>query len=314
MNSENSKIMPETLSQSGTISDFLQHEELDRGLSLNTIEAYHRDILEFATLMKLSSDYSISHRHVNDYLSRLNTLNRKPTSIARKISALRNFYKYLVEKELVAENPFEYARVPRISRYHPDYLTIDEVKSILAKPNLKDKRGIRDTAMLELLYGAGLRISELINLKLSAVYDEIGFIKIIGKGNKERLAPYGRYARQAIEKYLVEVREKIKSVAQSDILFLSNRNRKFSRVGAWKIVTKYALLAGIKKRVTPHTLRHSFATHLLEGGADLRTVQELLGHSSITTTQIYTQVDKDYLLSVHRECHPREKKFGRQGS
>lgn len=306
--------MPETLNHSGTIHDFLQYEELERGLSPNTIEAYHRDILEFTALMKLSSDYSISQRHVNDYLSRLNTLNRKPTSIARKISALRNFYKYLVEKELVAENPFEYARVPRISRYHPDYLTIDEVKGILEKPGQKDRSGIRDTAMLELLYGSGLRISELINLKLSAVYDEIGFIKIIGKGNKERLVPYGRYARQAVDKYLVEVREKIRGVAQSDILFLSNRNQKFSRVGVWKIVRKYALQTGINKGVTPHTLRHSFATHLLEGGADLRAVQELLGHSSITTTQIYTQVDKDYLLSVHRECHPREKKFGRQGN
>ena len=213
---------------------------------------------------------------------------------------------------MISENPFEFARVPRISRYHPDYLTIDEIKSILEKPDLKSKNGTRDIAMLELLYGAGLRISELIDLKLSAVYDEVGFLKIAGKGNKERLVPYGRYARAAVEKYLMEVRENLKQVAQSDILFLSSRNRKFSRVGVWKIIRKYVLQAGIGKKVTPHTFRHSFATHLLEGGADLRTVQELLGHSSITTTQIYTQVDKDYLLSVHRDFHPREKNFGRR--
>ncbi len=305
--------MPETVNNSGTIQDFLQHEELERGLSANTLEAYRRDIMEFLSLTKSPSDLSITHKNVNDYLSRLNTLNRKPASIARKISALRNFFKYLHDSEKVTENPFDYARVPRISRYHPDYLTVDEVKKILERPDVKDKKGIRDGAMLELMYGAGLRISELINLKLSAVYDEVGFIKVVGKGNKERLVPYGRFARQAVEKYLVEVREKIKSVAQSDILFLSNRNMKFSRVGVWKIVKKYALLAGVKKTVTPHTFRHSFATHLLEGGADLRTVQELLGHSSITTTQIYTQVDKDYLLSVHREFHPREKNFGGRG-
>jgi integrase/recombinase XerD len=158
-----------------------------------------------------------------------------------------------------------------------------------------------------MLYGTGMRISELINLRLSAVYDEIGFIKVVGKGNKERLVPYGRYAREAVEKYLTEMREKVRGTTQSDILFLSNRNQKLSRVGVWKIIKKYAARSGIAKTVTPHTFRHSFATHMIEGGADLRTVQELLGHASITTTQIYTQVDKEYLLSVHREYHPRER-------
>jgi integrase/recombinase XerD len=148
----------------------------------------------------------------------------------------------------------------------------------------------------------------LINLKISAVYDEIGFIKIIGKGNKERLVPYGKYARKAVERYLVEIREPKRMEVESDILFLSSRNRKFSRTGIWKMIKKCVSAAGITKSVTPHTFRHSFATHMIDGGADLRTVQELLGHSSITTTQIYTQVDRDYLLSMHREFHPRERK------
>jgi integrase/recombinase XerD len=289
------------------INDYLQFQELERGLSPNSLASYKRDIVEFATLFKISTDYEIPPRTVNDYIVRLNNLNRRPSSIARKISALRNFYKYLHDRELVRQNPFEFARVPKISRYHPDYLTVDEVTGILNQPDPGGRNGLRDRAMLEMLYGTGMRISELINLRLSAVYDEIGFIKVVGKGNKERLVPYGRYAREAVEKYLTEIREKVRCTTQSDILFLSNRNQRLSRVGVWKIIKKYAAKACIAKTVTPHTFRHSFATHMIEGGADLRTVQELLGHASITTTQIYTQVDKEYLLSVHREYHPRER-------
>jgi integrase/recombinase XerD len=305
--------MPRISEIKEAVRDYLQFEELERGLSPNTLDAYRRDIEEFLDFQKPSSVLSIGGRAVNEYLSKLDGLNRKPSSIARKISAVRGFYKYLMEKERVLENPFEFARAPRISRYHPDYLSVEEIKMILEKPDRKTAIGIRDAAMLELLYGSGMRISELIGLRLSSIYGEVGFIKIAGKGNKERLVPYGEYARRAIERYLTEVREKLKAEAQSEFLFLSNRKRRFSRVGVWKMIKKYALAAGINKKVTPHTFRHSFATHLLEGGADLRTVQELLGHSSITTTQIYTQVDKDYLLSAHREFHPREKNFSGKG-
>ena len=198
-------------------------------------------------------------------------------------------------------------------RYHPDYLSIDEVTSILNQPKPEERNGIRDLAILELIYGTGMRISELLNLKISSIYDEIGFIKIVGKGNRERLVPYGSYASKAVERYLVEEREKIKPEKDGDILFLSNRNKKFSRVGLWKMIKKYARKAVISKEVTPHTFRHSFATHLIEGGADLRTVQEMLGHVSISTTQIYTQVDREYLLSVHREFHPRERTNNKVG-
>ena len=289
------------------ISDYLQYQELECGLSPNSLAAYRSDIVEFRDFFELADDYAVSRRRVNEYISRLTELNRKPASIVRKLSSLKSFYGYLLEKNIVGENPFEYVRTPKISRYHPDYLTVEEIKKILSQPDLKKETGIRDSAMLEMLYGTGMRISELINLGMSAVYDEIGFIKIVGKGNKERLVPYGQYARKAVERYLVEIREPKRAAAESDVLFLSNRNRKFSRAGVWKIIKKYTLAAGIDKQVTPHTFRHSFATHMIEGGADLRIVQELLGHASITTTQIYTQVDKDYLLSIHREFHPRER-------
>lgn len=293
--------------KSPAIGDYLQYLELECGLSVNSLAAYEGDIREFREFFRILEDYNVSHRTVNEYIAKLNDLNRKPSSIARKLSSMRSFYRFLHEKGQVSENPFEYARAPRISRYHPDYLTVEEVRRLLDQPDLNRGSGIRDNAILELLYGTGMRISELISLRISAVYDEIGFIKITGKGNKERLVPYGRYSREAVERYLTAAREHLRKSVQSDILFLSNRKRKFSRVGIWKIIKKYAVLAGVMKRVTPHTLRHSFATHMIEGGADLRIVQELLGHTSITTTQIYTQVDRDYLLSIHREFHPRER-------
>jgi len=291
-----------------SVSDYLQYLELECGLSQNTIAAYERDIREFTVFGKLKSDLAIRIKDVNSYIAHLLGLNRRPSSIARKISSLRNFYRYLREQGVVEGNPFDFARIPKIMRYHPDYLSVGEVENILNQPNReKDRHFLRDRAVLELLYGAGLRISELISLKISAVYDEIGFIKVTGKGNKERLVPFGRHAKAAVEEYLSNVRENLRAHTESDCLFLSNRNEPFTRVGLWKVIKKYVKRSGLIKEATPHTFRHSFATHMIEGGADLRTVQELLGHASITTTQIYTQVDRDYLLSVHREFHPREK-------
>ncbi len=289
------------------IDEYLQYLELERGLSPNSISAYRCDIKEYKKAFKFMDDYSATYRKVNEYISALNARRCRPSSIARKISSLRNFYKYLFEHGLVASNPFEAARVPKITRYHPDYLTVEEMEIILRQPDPATNMGVRDRAILELLYGTGMRISELVNITMSSIYDEIGFIKIIGKGNKERLVPYGRCAREAVEMYMTNIREPLKKSTETDILFLSNRNKRFSRIGLWKLVKKYALRAGLAKKVTPHTFRHSFATHMIEGGADLRTIQELLGHASITTTQIYTQVDREYLLSVHREYHPRER-------
>ncbi len=252
------------VAENPVVTDYLQYLELECGLSQNSIAAYERDILEFRENLKNPSDYEIKIKEVNKFVADLLAKNRRPSSIARKVSSLRNFYKYLLEQGVVKENPFMFARVPKIMRYHPDYLSVDEMERILTSPDpKKDKHHLRDRAILELLYGAGLRISELINLKISAVYDEIGFIKIIGKGNKERLVPFGRHAKAAVENYLSEVRESKRAVTESDYLLLSNRNGKFTRVGLWKIVKKYVRKAGIAKEATPHTFRHSFATHMI---------------------------------------------------
>ncbi|MEP0828461.1 MAG: site-specific tyrosine recombinase XerD [bacterium] len=289
------------------LNEYLQFQELERGLSTNSLAAYRRDIAAFFKDCNLKQSLAIGSREINEFLRRQSDASRRPASIARKISALRGFYKFLQEQQVVKSNPFEGTRAPKLARYRPDYLSVDEVTRILAQPDVGKPKGIRDSAILEMLYGSGMRISELINLKISSIYDEVGFIKITGKGNKERLVPYGQYARKAVEKYLTEIREPLRRKVESETLFLSNRLTSFSRVAIWKMIRFYATKAGIAKRVTPHTFRHSFATHMIDGGADLRTVQELLGHSSITTTQIYTQVDKEYLLSVHRDYHPRER-------
>lgn len=305
-----SQVMEARPEVSELINEYLQFQELERGLSSNSLAAYRRDIAAFFKDFNLKESLAIGNREINEFLKRQNDASRKPASIARKISVLRGFYKFLQERDAVKSNPFEGTRAPKLTRYHPDYLSVDEITRILEQPDTQKPKGIRDSAVLEMLYGSGIRISELINLKISSIYDEVGFIKITGKGNKERLVPYGQYARKTVEKYLTEVREPLRKRIESEILFLSNRLTSFSRVGIWKIVRFYATKAGIAKRVTPHTFRHSFATHMIDGGADLRTVQELLGHSSITTTQIYTQVDREYLLSVHRDFHPRERAGG----
>lgn len=302
-----SRVMDAKPPVSELLNEYLQFQELERGLSTNSLAAYRRDIAAFFKDFNLKQNLAIGSREINEFLRRQNDASRRPASIARKISALRGFYKFLQEQQVVKSNPFEGTRAPKLARYRPDYLSVDEVTRILAQPDIGKPKGIRDSAILEMLYGSGMRISELINLKISSIYDEVGFIKITGKGNKERLVPYGQYARKAVEIYLTEVREPLRKKVESEILFLSNRFTSFSRVGIWKIIRFYATKAGIAKRVTPHTFRHSFATHMIDGGADLRTVQELLGHSSITTTQIYTHVDKEYLLSVHRDYHPRER-------
>lgn len=305
-----SQVMEARPEVSELINEYLQYQELERGLSSNSLAAYRRDINAFCKDFNLKEGLAIGSQEINEFLKRQSDASRKPASIARKISVLRGFYKFLQEQQVVKSNPFEGTRAPKLARYHPDYLSVDEITRILAQPDTQKPKGIRDNAILEMLYGSGMRISELIDLKISSIYDEVGFIKITGKGNKERLVPYGQYARKAVEKYLTEVREPLRKRIESEILFLSSRLTPFSRVGIWKIVRFYAAKAGIAKRVTPHTFRHSFATHMIDGGADLRTVQELLGHSSITTTQIYTQVDREYLLSVHRDFHPRERAGG----
>ena len=287
------------------LEDYLQHLKLERGLSPNSITSYRRDISEFISFSKIKSPDKLDLSIINRYIDSLNKSGRKPSTMARKISSLKRFFQYLRDNGVIKENPAAALAAPRIVRYHPHYLSPSEIESILEKIDTSTTRGKRDRAVIELLYGSGLRISELINLKISDIEFEAQFIRVLGKGDKERLVPLGDFARRAVEIYL-EARDQNKAGASSNILFINRIGDKFSRVSLWKLVRKAALGAGISKRVTPHTFRHSFATHMLEGGADLRIVQEMLGHADISTTQIYTTIDRDYIIAEHKKYHPRE--------
>ena len=284
------------------IDDFLQYLKLERGLADNSIESYRNDLVEFFQVIKLDDYKAVTNSTVNKYLSFLTNAGRKPSSIARKISSLKQFFKYIVGNE---KNPMKAVSTPKILRYHPDYLSPKEIEQILENIDTSDYKGLRDKAIIELLYGSGLRVSELQNLQLSDIEFEAGFIKVTGKGNKQRLVPLGEFSRKAIKDYLSHTRTNTLS-KNSKLLINNNKGKALSRVGYWKIIKKRVLEARISKKVSPHTFRHSFATHLLEGGADLRIVQEMLGHADISTTQIYTEIDREYIVAEHKRYHPRE--------
>ena len=287
------------------IEDYLQYLKLERGLSQNSLASYRCDLIEFSNRLGDVEVRKVSAHKATEHINYLTAKSRKPATIARKISSLKQFFAYLNDQGTVTENPFLALSAPRISRYHPHYLSPEEIGKIISSINIQSQQGKRDRAILELLYGSGLRISELINLKLSDIEFEAGYIRIVGKGNKQRLVPLGAYAREALEAYLDSLVHSPQS-GQGNYVFVNKLGRRFSRVGLWKAVRKRVLQAGITKHVSPHTFRHSFATHLLEGGADLRVVQEMLGHADISTTQIYTTIDRDYLVAEHRKYHPRE--------
>ncbi|UCG63254.1 MAG: site-specific tyrosine recombinase XerD [Candidatus Zixiibacteriota bacterium] len=287
------------------LQDYLQHLKLERGLSANTVSSYDRDIREFLFFAAIKDPGKLQTSSINRYLDSLNKAGRKPATIARKISSLKRFFQYLRDNGVIKENPAAPLSAPRIVRYHPHYLSPSEIGSILNAIDTSTDMGKRDRAIIELLYGSGLRISELINLKIGDIEFEAGFIRVIGKGDKERLVPLGEYARRAVENYL-DRRSRHKACAKSNTLFINKIGDALSRVSLWRLVKAAALRGGIVKRVTPHTFRHSFATHMLEGGADLRIVQEMLGHADISTTQIYTTIDRDYIIAEHKKYHPRE--------
>ena len=286
------------------IKDYIQYLKLERGLSDNSLISYKNDITEFFQLNnELAKDITL--KQINSYLGFLNKSGRKPSTVSRKISSLKRYFAYLVEKGTLEENGFLAISSPKIVRYHPGYLSPDEISTIINSIDLKGKNGFRNLAIIELLYGCGLRISELINLTEKEIEFEAGFIKVIGKGNKQRLVPLGECAKKAVEKYL-NTKDSSKFKQSSNALIVNRLGGQFSRVGLWKAIKTILLKAGVTKKVTPHTFRHSFATHLLEGGADLRIVQEMLGHADISTTQIYTTIDRDYIIAEHRKYHPRE--------
>lgn len=287
------------------VEDFLQHLRLERGLSAKSTEAYRTDLEDLAKVLKGMDPGHVSPSDISLYFGALAGRGRKPSTLARKLSSVKHFFNYLQQTAHIQANPAQVYRAPKIARYHPDYLSVAEIESIIKAADGSGPLVERDRAIIELLYGCGLRISELAQLKVSQVEFEAGFVKVLGKGDKQRLVPLGEYAREALEKHL-DISDRDRAKFGSPLAFPNRQGKALSRTGLWKIVRKLVLRAGIAKKVTPHTFRHSFATHLLEGGADLRTVQEMLGHADISTTEIYTRIDRDYLIAEHRKHHPRE--------
>ncbi len=290
------------------VERFVDFLALERGASPATNEAYGRDVARFATYARIqgaTGPADIPPRAVREYVYHLKDLGLSAASIRRNVSAVRTYYRFLLGDGIVARDPTERIETPRRWRSLPEVLTVDEVTRLLAAPTLDEPLVFRDRAILELAYGAGLRVSEWITIAVNDVLMADGLVRVFGKGSKERLVPIGRQAIGAVAIYLRELRPTLDHGAGDGRLILNARGQPLTRMGAWKVLRKYVAIAGITKRVTPHTLRHSFATHLLEGGADLRAVQEMLGHADISTTQIYTHVDREYLRTVHRQFHPR---------
>ena len=287
---------------------FLNYLLVEKGLSLKTLEAYGSDIARYLSFL---DDNGINHIVDADtpvilkHLIRMRDEGLGARSRARHLVTLRGFYKFLVQEKILQRDPAELIDLPKSSLNLPHALTIEEVKLLLNTPDLNKPTGIRDAAMIELLYAAGLRVSELINLKIQDVNLEAGFVRVFGKGSKERIVPIGFFAKEKIEEYMAESRLRpLKSVV-SPYLFVARAGKPMTRQGFWKLLRRYAQQAGFNKKITPHSLRHSFASHLLEGGADLRAVQVMLGHVGISTTQIYTHVAREHLKKAHAKFHPR---------
>jgi integrase/recombinase XerD len=297
------------LSREKQVDAYLLHLEIERSLSDNTVSSYRFDLkkfIDFLDSVKIHTFAEVERSHIEKFLRYLGKENKSSTT-ARVLSCLRKFYDYIYSRQGESEktNPFEYFDSPRISRKLPVVLTVDEINKILNQPDVTNTLGLRDRAVLETMYACGLRVSEIIELKRSNVFFDEELVRVFGKGSKERIVPIGRSALDWINTYIDKSRSFISKPFSEDYLFLNWRGRKLSRMAIWDIISKYANMAKISKDVHPHVFRHSFATHLLEGGADLRSIQEMLGHADISTTQIYTHVDISYLKEVHRTYHPR---------
>ena len=286
-------------------ADFLA---LEKGSAGRTQEAYARDVkrfIDFAIAKRAAAPLDVTPKLLRDYIYQMKDLGLSPASIRRNVSAVRSYFKFLMGDGHVVRDPSERLDTPQRWRSLPEVLTVAEIQKLLAAPTMDDPLYFRDRAMLELAYGAGLRVSEWIGIGVKDVLFDDGLVRVFGKGSKERLVPIGRGAIGALAIYAREQRPNLEKGSGKGRLFLNARGEPLSRMGAWKILRKYVQRSGITKSVSPHTLRHSFATHLLEGGADLRAVQEMLGHADISTTQIYTHVDREYLRKVHTRYHPR---------
>ena len=290
------------------LDQFLDYIALERGLSENTRAAYGADLKSFLAFLRdrgVSSVNSVARQNILDFLMEQKDRGLSSNSISRRLVSVKVFFRYLQQEGLLRKNVTETMDSPKLWKVLPGTLTYKEVERLLAAPAKDKKLGLRDKAILETLYGTGLRASEVTSLTIDSIHFEEGFLRCMGKGRKERVVPIGESARQAVQRYLSELRPLLVKDASARALFLSNRGRPFGRKRIWTMIKKYARDAGITKNVKPHTMRHSFASHLLANGAPLRIIQEMLGHSDITTTQIYTHVDSSRLKSVHSQFHPR---------
>jgi integrase/recombinase XerD len=292
---------------SDLVEQFLDYLTVERGLAKNTIESYRRDLLKFEAFLeskKIPAEKASRH-DIQKFLLKIKDSGLASGSVARNLVAIKVFYKFLVRERFIKDDPASVLDTPKLWKKLPDVLTIDEIKKLMDAPDVKKWLGVRDKAALELMYATGMRVSEVVNLKVVGLNLDLGFVRCKGKGQKERIVPIGKTASKILTTYMQKIRPKLLKGKDAQEVFITRLGRKMSRQSFWKIIKRYIASANIKKRITPHTLRHSFATHLLERGADLRVVQELLGHANIATTQVYTHINKDRLKSIHAKYHPR---------
>jgi integrase/recombinase XerD len=290
------------------VLEFLDFLSVERGLSRNTIDAYRRDLRSYINFLKLQKINDINHTTrtvIVSYLLLMQKKGKASSSISRACAAIKSFYHFLVRERRIKEDPTINLDTPKLEKRLPRVLTVGEVEDLLNQPDVTNLWGLRDKALLELLYATGIRVSELISIRIEDVNLEMGFLRCFGKGSKERIVPIGSVALNYLERYINEARKQLVKDKETNILFINHRGKGLTRQGFWKIIKKYAQQAGINKEITPHTLRHSFATHLLENGADLRAVQEMLGHADISTTQIYTHITRSRIKEVYDRTHPR---------
>jgi len=290
------------------VDEFIHYLAVERGLAENTLDSYNRDLNQFLGFLekeRVKDLHEATRNIIMAYMLFLQKRGRATATVSRHLAALKSFYHFLLREKYIEKDPTANLESPKIEKKLPRILTVNEVEVLLTQPKGVEPAGMRDKAMLELLYATGIRVTELISLDTLHINLDMGYIRCFGKGSKERIVPVGSFARKCVNEYLAKGRVKLVKNYSEQALFVNQHGRRLTRQGFWKIIKKYARWAGIAKDITPHTLRHSFATHLLENGADLRSVQEMLGHADITTTQIYTHLTKGHLREVYAKSHPR---------
>ncbi len=291
------------------LEDYLRYAQVERGLSINTINSYHQDLIEYYDFLQENDEqtWEVDPILVNSFFAALRDQNKATSTLSRMLSSLRKFYQWLLRQHIIEKDPLIMIDAPKKEKRLPVALSSTEVEDLLNSPDVNKALGLRDRAILETLYATGMRVSELINLEMGNLHTDLKLVKVLGKGSKERLIPISDVAASWINKYDQQVRQKqiLKSGKYTDFIFLNSHGKQMTRQAIWQIIKKYCQKAGITKNVTPHTLRHTFATHLLENGADLRVVQEILGHSDISTTQIYTNLTQKHIMEVYNKSHPR---------